>query len=554
MHIPSFPIAVAARAAVEAGEHEATSRPLVLAVGRGAQARVRLANEAALNAGVRPGLHTVARARACTADLDVQAWDDALYDRAQQDLATHLLKHTPAVTRAGLGLFWFDATGQERLGGESALTERILQSALEQGYPGARVAVASSAVAAEVACRLPGGPVSIIPPRSPAEDDARDDARDDAGPDARFLAQLPLDILPLDPELLEVLGTMGLQRVGELASLPATSLELRFGAVGLMARDLALGRDPRAPLTCGGPQGRLVELTLEPHAHGLEPLLFGTRAALVSLLRTLDAQGGRVARLRLHLRLEPPHSPVSRDVAPSRPSTSLQSLLELCRATLEGLRLGAPVTAVAVEVVEKTMSTRGEQGDLFKQNFRDADGLEAALSRIRARCGPASVARPVLNDEHRPELQGLWVPDGPGELQEPPHPPPTDIPAESPAPSPLPTARRVAHPPLELPVRESGGRPQSLRLDRRWLHLFAVSPVRRLSSRWWESPEQRRQDRLVITADGARLLISRPDLPGTTFEVRPDAGASGAPIEPGFEREPPGAETAPGWKLLAWDD
>jgi len=477
-----------------------------------------MANRAALEAGVRPGLHTVARARACTANLQVQAWDDALYNRAQEELAAHLLEHTPAVTRAGLGRFWFDAAGQDRLGGEEALAERLHRTAVEAGYPAARVAVAGSVVAAEAACKLPGDPVSIIPPGAAPELNA--------GVDAEFLAFLPLGLLPLDPELREVLETMGLQTVGELAALPAPSLELRFGAAGLAARDLARGIDPRGPLTCGGPSARLVELTLDPPAQTLDALVFGARAALVTLLRTLEAQGAQVARLRLHFKLDGVHAPISREAGLSRPTARLGPLVELCRSALEGLILPAAVVAVGVEVTEKVHAVRGEQGGLFESRFKDPEALEAALWRIRARCGADSVAHPVPVDEHRPEAQGSWMPEGLTALDEPPPPPSLPEPATR---STLPTARRLLATPEGLPVREAGGVPLSVQLDRRWHTLAAASPVRRLSGGWWNDTGHVRQDHLVTTTDGARLLISRPE-----------AGPEGGPTL--------------GWTLIGWED
>jgi len=477
-----------------------------------------MADRAALEAGVRPGLHTVARARSCAADLRIQAWDDALYDRAQEDLAAHLLNHTPAVTRAGLGRFWFDAAGQERLGGEEALAERLHRTTVEAGYTAARVAVAGSVVAAEAACRLPGDPVSVIPPGAPSGNDA--------GVDADFLAFLPLGLLSLDSEVHEVLEAMGLQTVGELAALPAPSLELRFGAAGLAARDLARGLDPRGPLTCGGPSARLVELTLEPPAQTLDALVFGARAALVTLLRTLEAQGAQVARLRLHFKLDGVHAPISREAGLSRPTTRLGPLVDLCRAALDQITLPAPVVSLGVEVTEKVQAVRGEQGALFQSRFRDPEALEAALSRIRARCGPDSVACPVPVDEHRPEAQGAWVPEGLAALNEPPGPPPPPEPAATEA---LPAARRVLQTPEDLCVREAGGVPLSVHLDRRWHALAAAGPARRLSGGWWNDTGHDRHDRLVTTTGGARLLISRPEVD-------------------------PGGDSTIGWTLIGWED
>ncbi|MFH2006857.1 MAG: DNA polymerase Y family protein [bacterium] len=539
VHIPSFPIAVAEHAAVEAGEPD--TRPLALVVGRGNRARVQMANRAALEAGVRPERHTVARARACTAELRLMAWDDAVYARAHEELAARLLEHTPAVTRAGMGCFWLDASGRERLGGERPLAEQLLATAVNAGYPGARVAIAGSVVAAEAAARLPGPPVTVIPPGQAGAPGA--------GEDAEFLAFLPLALLPLDPELHEVLETMGLQTVGELAALPAPSLEIRFGAAGLAARDLARGIDPRGPITCGGPSARLAEMTLEPPAETLDALVFGARGALVSLLRTLERQGAHVARLRLHFQLEGDHPPIRREVGLSRPTARLGPLVDLCRATLETLTLPAPVVSVGVEALEKVSAVRGEQGNLFRSRFRDPEALDATLSRIRARCGSDSVVRPVAADTHLEEADGHWVPETLAEHDEPP-PPPTPAghdplaghdPETSEHAGTLRMARRVPHEPEILRARGIRGAqgperpgapwdsvPSALELDQRWQTLTSAGPARRLSGEWWNDGYQRR-DHVVTTAAGARLLISRPEIP-------PDGAA------------------APHWVLLSWED
>jgi protein ImuB len=71
---------------------------------------------------------------------------------------------------------------------------------------------------------------------------------------ARFLAPLPTAMLRSRPELEELpetLERLGIRTLGELASLPAAAMAERFGHPGLMALDLAQGRDtpldPRRP-------------------------------------------------------------------------------------------------------------------------------------------------------------------------------------------------------------------------------------------------------------------------------------------------------------------
>ncbi|MEJ7716499.1 MAG: hypothetical protein WKF31_00495 [Thermoleophilaceae bacterium] len=69
-----------------------------------------------------------------------------------------------------------------------------------------------------------------------------------------FLAPLPVALLRSRPELAElpdVLERLGLRTLGQLAALSAAAVSERFGHPGLLALDLALGRDtpldPRRP-------------------------------------------------------------------------------------------------------------------------------------------------------------------------------------------------------------------------------------------------------------------------------------------------------------------
>lgn len=94
----------------------------------------------------------------------------------------------------------------------------------------------------------------------------------------RFLAPLPVGLLRVRSELdgiPETLGRLGVRTLGELAMLPAPALIERFGHPGLLARELAHGRDlplrprrPPEPVTervelPEGVSGQQLERTLE---------------------------------------------------------------------------------------------------------------------------------------------------------------------------------------------------------------------------------------------------------------------------------------------------
>src|SRR5205814_7530831 len=70
----------------------------------------------------------------------------------------------------------------------------------------------------------------------------------------RFLAPLPLTLLPLEPERAQELEELGVKTVGQLAGLPGAAVAERLGPDGRHAWSLARGKDGhrvdarRAPL------------------------------------------------------------------------------------------------------------------------------------------------------------------------------------------------------------------------------------------------------------------------------------------------------------------
>jgi nucleotidyltransferase/DNA polymerase involved in DNA repair len=81
---------------------------------------------------------------------------------------------------------------------------------------------------------------------------------------AAFLAPLPVALLRTRPELAElpeVLERLGIRTLGELAALPAPAMAERFGHPGLLALDLARGRDtPLEPRRPPEPVGERIDL------------------------------------------------------------------------------------------------------------------------------------------------------------------------------------------------------------------------------------------------------------------------------------------------------
>jgi protein ImuB len=131
---------------------------------------------------------------------------------------------------------WLDLDGVAHLfGGEQAFGERLLHFCARLGYA-ARIAVAGTPGAAHALARFGSRPLTISP----------------SGAEAEALSPLPLAALRVEEEALAAAHRLGVERIGELLSMPRGPLQRRFGKAFLLRLDQALGRiaepfDPIVP-------------------------------------------------------------------------------------------------------------------------------------------------------------------------------------------------------------------------------------------------------------------------------------------------------------------
>ncbi len=265
--------------------------------------RLRAVSLAAGRVGVRAGM-TIAEAKARCASLDVRGWDDHAVADAILAATTALLAASPQVTpvSGAPGMWWIGATGFDALGGEAALADTLHRIA-QQWHPSARVAIASSCVAARAATWAPLSKAAeakaprageldphctIVPP----------------GQCAMYLAPAPLGLVPMEDDLREALTALGLRTVGALASLDAGDVEQRWGPDGLTAWRLARGDDARRPGVVRVEAARSASVELPEAVESAEPVLFVLRAQLQRLLQECVHDGRAAAAVAVTLVLD----------------------------------------------------------------------------------------------------------------------------------------------------------------------------------------------------------------------------------------------------------
>ena len=224
--LPRFELAVAA-----GGREALASGPLALAPELGREQLIGEASAAAEAYGVHAGLR-LGEALARCPTLRLVAPDPAGVADAWERIVGALEGIGAAVESQRPGTAWFDARGLRRLHGGDV--EGVIAAARRALGTPARIGAAPSRFAAYAAASRARPRRAEIAPGHAARRLAD------------YLAPLPVSLLAARPEaaaLPEALDRFGIATLGELAKLPRASLADRFGEPGVLARDLARGKD-----------------------------------------------------------------------------------------------------------------------------------------------------------------------------------------------------------------------------------------------------------------------------------------------------------------------
>ena len=366
-------------------------RPAALAPEAGGEPLLGPVTAAAEAAGVRPRMR-LGEALATMPRLVLVDPDPAAAEQAWEEIVCALEDAGFAVDPAARGIAYFGTRGVERLYGG---LEPALRRALASVGPAwdARLGAAGrrfTALAAASVARP--GQVLVV----------RDE---DVG---RFLAPLPLTLLPLERQRYEELESLGVRRLGQLAGLPGGAVAERLGPDGRRAWGLARG-GAAARVRGRRPPAELAETLAFPEAVGNELTL---RRALGALIETALARperrdrfvrkvaltavivGGGSWRRTLTLR------------EPSADGSRIRVALASKLAELPG-----PVIELRLELVELT-EPAGLQLELLAAGAEDRRRLSDGLRQVRASTGSGSVCNvvEVAPWSRIPETRALFVP------------------------------------------------------------------------------------------------------------------------------------------------
>ncbi len=202
--------------------------------------------------------------------------DPPRYGKAFEAVLDVLDGFSPVVEDAGVGLAFADGAGLAPLyGPDAALGTRVRRDVEKATGQVAQVGLAAGRLAAEVAARTAGDSgVAVV-----------------SGDDRAYLAEQPVDRLPLDERAVGHLRMLGIGTIGAFAELPANAVRTRYGVEGALARRLARGEDPQ-PLK-GRPRPIVLDeaIDFEWEEHNVDRLTFALQALAQRLAARLARRG-----------------------------------------------------------------------------------------------------------------------------------------------------------------------------------------------------------------------------------------------------------------------
>ena len=452
--------------------------------------------------------------------------DHAVGREALEALAEYCQRFSPSIgieASSEPECLFLNVAGVAHLfGGEEALARQVVDDFTRRGLR-VRVAIADTVGAAWAlgACERmgtgsePGAvspenlvsgevPVPIFSQALTHEKDAGDASVLRVVPPGQSAAlmPLPIELLRLPDKVTDLLRQLGIERIGQLETLPRDELAARFEPQLLQRLDQMFGRLDE-PLPAHHPSTSLrADWEFEYPTDRLETIEQVLDRLIEQIAARLVCQGHGLLRLECRI-TRPPDKPARLDIGVFEPTVAVNHLSQLARLQMERLRWTTPVTAISVEAT-MTAPLMARQQELFTDGAtrREPRQLSALLDRLGSRLGRHAVQFARLKADAQPEL--AWQYD----------------PVIGRSPRRRPRRDRLAMPPRPLrlltrPVRLAslsvlgGDPPKQFCFDGREHRVARVWGPERIETGWWRGQAVGRDYFRVETVAGSQFWLYR---------------------------------------------
>ncbi|MFT5423243.1 MAG: protein ImuB [Phycisphaerales bacterium] len=369
------------------------ARPVLITEHERSRQVVTHACDRARAVGVRPGM-TLGDARAILPPGGARVEERAPRREAAtlRALAVWAVRFAPAVAADPPDGLLLDVTGCERMWkGEPRLRALLIEASNALGVR-AQAAIAPTFGAAWALARFGNEPTQIVP----------------LGEHRAGLAALPVAALRLDPDTVNDLATLGIERIEHLLALPRSTLPARFGPSVLRRLDQAMGEAFETIDPVRTPEPPRVERVFDGSTDRWEAMELTVRELLRELCaRLLQIERGAL-RLEAQL-LRADLSPARLVATLTRPSRDPRHLWSVVRPDLERVNMGFGVEGVTLTAAI-TARIRHEQAARWSPEAFDTTRAQGELlDTLAAQLGGGRVARAKTQESHVPERAARWA-------------------------------------------------------------------------------------------------------------------------------------------------
>lgn len=411
--VPNFLVALARRE-----RPELARRPVVVGGSPEEHAQVTACSDEAAAKGVNIGT-TLRRALALCPSAVFLPLQESLVAAETARILDLLQLYSPAIESIAPGHVHFDVDGLARMTGvdEQTYLDDLHEAALSTTGLPVRLAGAETVFAAHAATAIFDSRATshdsnelrreaayhsrtIVPAASqPNSTGNRQPAIGNSavlippGGERAFLAELPVEVLPVPPLMHVRLRLLGLECLGQVAELSFSAMQAQFGRDGARAWELAHGHDETGIVPHREELRVSDEIELPAPTALAEPIVVGTRGLLQRALNRPEMRGQTLRRLDWRLGLESGEQ-VARKFVFREPTSDPARMLLVVKSRVERLQLVSPAVSIGV-TLSGLCSEYGHQANLWQVGPRRRRELLDAIEQLNAREGQPQVYRIV---------------------------------------------------------------------------------------------------------------------------------------------------------------
>jgi nucleotidyltransferase/DNA polymerase involved in DNA repair len=207
-----------------------------------------------------------------------------------------------------------------------------------------------------------------------------------------FLAGLPVAWLPIDPKTITRMERLGLRTMGDVAALPSTAMQARFGPEGRRAWELCSGRDDLTVMPLQRPESVIEGITLPAPSTSREMLLLGIAQLVRRAFARPELRHRNVRQVQLHVLIEENRS-WEKSLSFREPAGA-ERIIEIVRHRLQDLELQGAAERIVLHLIGLVNETTRQQLLPFLTPKRTAP-ISQAIRQLKQRYGDSPLYRIV---------------------------------------------------------------------------------------------------------------------------------------------------------------